>query len=185
MADQRLHRAHPVDLELRGGDGRTLTGLAVPFDAPTQIREAGRRYTEVFRRGAFARSIRERGDRIKLLANHDRRRLPIGRAELLREDAAGLYGEFRVSQTDAGDEVLALVRDGALDGLSISFEPLRDHWSTDRSEVERLEAKLVEVSAVAFPAYDGAVITGVRADSRSLPVEDAERRLGLITRSLR
>lgn len=175
---ERLCRARPVDLEVRG-DGRTIVGLAVPFDEPTVIVERGRSYTEVFRRGAFARTIAERGPaKVKLLAQHDRERLPVGRATVLREDPAGLYGEFHVSATRAGDEVLALVRDGALDALSVGFRPIRDRWSEDRSTVERLEVALAEVSVVAWPAYEGAVIHAVRGD-RSLPVQLARRQLNL------
>lgn len=157
-----INRAHQADLEVRG-DGRTVVGIAVPFDSPTHIRDASGTYTEVFRRGAFAKTIRERGDRVKFLAQHDRRSLPLGRASLLREDATGLYGEFRVSKTAAGDEALELIRDGALDAFSIGFRPVKDRWNGDRSHVERAEAGLDEVSAVAFPAYDGAAIAGVRA----------------------
>ena len=57
---ERLCRASPVDLELRG-DGRTVVGIAMPFDQPTEIREDGQTYTEVFRRGSFTKTIAERG----------------------------------------------------------------------------------------------------------------------------
>ncbi len=159
---EMIHRASHADLEVRG-DGRTVVGIAVPYDDPTFIRDSSGTYTEVFRRGAFAKTIKERGHKVKFLAQHDRRSLPLGRATLLREDATGLYGEFRVSATQTGDEALELIRDGALDALSIGFRPVRDSWNKDRSHVERTEAGLDEVSAVAFPAYDGALIAGVRA----------------------
>ena len=178
---ERLNRAHPADLEVRG-DGRTVVGIAVPFDAPAQIRDAAGNYSEVFRRGAFARTIAERGDRVKFLAQHERRSLPLGRARVLREDATGLYAEFRVSKTTAGDEALELIRDGALDALSIGFRPLRDRWSADRSSVDRLEVRLDEVSAVAFPAYDGALIAAVRSDLPHISHEAARRRLALLER---
>ena len=42
---ERLYRVSPVDLELRG-DGRTVVGIAMPFDQPTEIREDGQTYTE-------------------------------------------------------------------------------------------------------------------------------------------
>lgn len=157
-----INRAFHADLEVRG-DGRTVVGIAVPFDAPAGIRDHSGEYVEVFRRGSFARTIAERGDRVKFLAQHDRRTLPLGRAQTLREDASGLYGEFRVSKTQHGDEALELIRDGALDAFSIGFRPVRDKWNNDRSMVERTEARLDEVSAVAFPAYDGALIAGVRS----------------------
>jgi len=156
-----INRAHHADLEVRG-DGRTVVGIAVPFDAPAVIRDATGEYLEVFKRGAFAKTIADRGDRVKFLGMHDRRTFPLGRASLLREDASGLYSEFRVSKTLAGDEALELIRDGALDALSIGFRPIRDVWNRDRSMVERTEVRLDEVSAVSFPAYEGALIAGVR-----------------------
>jgi HK97 family phage prohead protease len=93
------------------------------------------------KRGSFAKSISERGpERVKTFAKHARGRLPIGRALLLREDPVGLYSELRISATEAGDEVLELVRDGTLDGLSIGFSPIKDRWYSARDMVERLEA---------------------------------------------
>lgn len=155
-----LHRTLAADLSLRG-DGRTIFGLVVPYGSETTIHEGHRTYVERFAPGAFARSIRERGDRVKLLINHDRKALPIGRAVALREDPAGLVGEFRVSQTAAGDEALALVRDGVVDSFSVGFVPVRDRQ--DNGVVVRTEAAIREASLVAFPAYEGALIAGVRS----------------------
>jgi HK97 family phage prohead protease len=159
-------RSFPADLEIRG-DGRTVVGLAAPFGVTTRIGDPMYGFDETIRRGAFARSIRERGDKIKFLAMHNYEALPIGRATLLREDPAGLYGEFRVSKTQAGDEVLELIRDGSLDGLSIGFFPLESgsKWSANRDAVELTEVKLIEVSAVTFPAFETALISGVRSAS--------------------
>jgi HK97 family phage prohead protease len=184
MSPERLYRVAAATLELRG-DGRTVAGIAVPFDQPAEIAEGHRTYTEVFRRGAFAKTIRERGPQsVKFQALHNREKLPLGRASLLREDGAGLYVELRASATRDADEVLTLIKDGALDGLSISFTPVRDRWNTQRTAVERLEAKLHEVSAVPWPAYEGARIMAVRADLAPfgpyLPVDLARRRLALI-----
>ncbi len=46
---ERLYGVSRTDLRIRGGDGRTISGIAVPYDEPTEIFEAGGRYTEVFR----------------------------------------------------------------------------------------------------------------------------------------
>lgn len=154
-------------LELRGRDGRTVVGIAAPFDSPTTIHESARgTFSEVIRRGAFARTIAERGaTKVKFLALHDSQRLPLGRATLLREDAAGLYMEARVSQTQAGDEVLELIRDGALDGLSIGFTVPSGGETFDARAATRdlTEIRLHEVSAVPWPAYADALVTGVRS----------------------
>jgi HK97 family phage prohead protease len=160
-----LYRATAADLEVRG-DGRTVYGLAVPYDAPTEVRDAGRIYRERF----DVRSFLPHGDHVPLFANHAHRSdpaaLPIGRALTLRNDARGLVGEFRVSETLAGDEALALIRDGALDAFSVGFIPdmAADEWSATRDAVVRRGARLLEVSVVAFPAYPGAVIAGLRSE---------------------
>lgn len=169
------YRATPADLEIRG-DGRTVVGIAVPYGQPAEIRSAAGSFSEQFARGAFARTIAERGpERVKFFVNHGHvaNGPPIGRATLLREDASGLYGEFRVSKTAAGDDALELIRDGALDALSVGFVPKSDAWSNDRRSVTRVEVMLREVSAVAFPAYVGAEIASVRSKVDSLLVSDA------------
>lgn len=164
-----LYRASQPDLEVRS-DGRTVHGVAVPWDTPARVNDGFGPYTETFRRGSFERTIRERGHKVKALANHDRRSLPLGRAHVVREDAAGLYTELRVSKTRAGDEALELVRDGALDAFSVGFLPVKQVDGPD-GLVERTEVRLNEVSLVAFPAYDGAAIAGVRGED--LPVSAA------------
>jgi len=151
----------PAELEVRG-DGRTLFGLAVPYNQEAEVSDGGPRYREVFRPGAFARTINAQRS-VKLLANHDRKAWPVGKASALRETPAGLVGEFRVSATTNGDEALTLVRDGVLDSFSVGFSPVK-HQTTSDGVVERTEVNLHEVSLVAFPAYAGAVIEGVRMD---------------------
>lgn len=149
------------DLDTRG-DGRTVYGVAIPFDREAKVDDGLGPYVEVIRRGAFAKTLREQTRPFKLCVNHDKlRNLPIGRAEVLREDAGGLYGEFRVSQTQAGDDALTLIRDGVVDAFSCGMIPVKDR-ETKPGLVERTELKLTEVSVVAFPAYAEALIAGVR-----------------------
>lgn len=182
MADL-LHRYTP-DLEVRSdGTGRTVHGLLVPFGQTARVDDGRGAYDERFVAGAFARTIAERGDRVKLLVNHDQRAIPVGRFTLLREDAAGLYGEARVSQTAAGEEALTAARDGLLDAFSVGFRPVRERRATDGA-VERTEVALREASLVAFPAYEGALVAGVRNAFPELSPEAALRRLDLYERTL-
>lgn len=173
--NERLHRAFAGDLAVRG-DGRTIVGLAVPYNVPARVSDGGRPYDECFAPGAFTRSIAERGDRVKLCVSHDRRSLPIGRAVSLVEQPDGLHIEARVSATRQGDEALELVRDGVVDSLSIGFRPIASR--NDRGVTVRTEARLDEVSLVSFGAYEDARITAVRsADQPRLTI--ARRRLVL------
>ena len=155
-------RAYETDLEIRkDGDGRTVVGIVVPYDVEQRIHY---NLTEVFRRGAFSRVI-PNAHRVKLLVSHDAQALPIGRATLLREDTGGLYGEFRISKGTRSDDILELVRDGALSEFSIGFQPLKDHRRPD-GVIERLAAHLAEVSLVTFGAYgQAAQVAAVRAPS--------------------
>ena len=156
------------ELEVRAeGDGRTIYGIVVPYGKEQRINA---NLTEVFMPGAFAQQTRA-AHRIKLLVNHDLK-MPIGRATLLREDPAGLYGEFRISDTNAGNEQLQLIEDGVIDHLSIGFATIKNA-TRPNGTIERQRAHLAEVSLVTFGAYgDAAAVSGVR-DVSTTPNLDA------------
>jgi HK97 family phage prohead protease len=149
------------DLEIRsGGDGRTISGIAVPYNVEQRINA---NLIEVFRPGAFDAQLNA-AHRVKFSREHMQLGgVLIGKATDLREDANGLYAEFRVSQTPAGDETLELIRDGVLTDLSIGF--MAGQNSRSKSGVtERLSARLFEVSVVLEGAYgEAAAIQAVRA----------------------
>ena len=162
MADV-LTRGFVPELEVRaaskGGDGRTIEGIAVPYGVAQRIDST---LTEQFARGAFAHQVNA-AHRVRLGREHPLMGgTVIGKAVELREDAAGLWGAFRVSETEAGDETLTLVRDGVLDELSVGFRARQDRRLKDGT-IERVKADLIEVSVVFMGAYGReAVVTGVR-----------------------
>ena len=168
-----LRRAYvAADLTIRaGGDGRTISGLVVPFGESARVSDGGRPYMEAFQRGAFTKTLAERRSPVKLLSQHDSTQ-PIGVATTLEERDAGLYGEFRVTETRHGNDQLALVRDGALDSFSVGFSPI-SHVQRDGVTV-RTEVRLREVSLVTFPAYEGAVVTGLRSLGDLADLDDDE-----------
>lgn len=172
-----LTRAFAGDLSIRS-DGRTITGIVVPYDTEARVSDGGAPYVERFQRGAFAKTIAERGDRVKLLMQHDHHD-PIGRAVTLREDKAGLYGEFRVSAVPSGDQALELVRDGVLDSFSVGFAPIKS--ARDGDVTVRTEVAMREASLVTFPAYDAARILALRAVLADLPDEQRDELLTHLT----
>jgi HK97 family phage prohead protease len=105
-----------------------------------------------------------------------------GNASLtLREDDRGLAFEATLPATRAADDILELTRSATITGASIGFRipPGGDVWSS-RGDVRQLtRIELVEVSAVALPAYDG---TEVHA--RSLAFIDNRARLRRLRREL-
>lgn len=170
-----LTRAFASELEVRSeGDGRTVEGIVVPFERSARVSDGGRPYLESFRRGAFTKTLSERGN-VKFLSQHQAGHNPLGRATMLEERADGLWGQFRVSETAAGNDALALIRDGALDSFSVGFGAVK-HVREGEVTV-RTEVKLREVSLVTFPAYEDARISAVRqiaADAGLDPEEAIE-----------
>lgn len=160
-----LYRSFVPDLEIRstakGGDGRTVDGICVPFGKAMRISSD---LTEQFARGSFNHQIKA-AHRVKFARGHlSLGGILIGRAGELRDDASGLWGSFRVSKTLTGDETLALIEDGALDELSVGFyERKGGNRTLPDGTLERTRVDLFEVAAVEFGAYgQGAKIKGVR-----------------------
>lgn len=159
--DDMLYRTFAPELEIRsGGDGRTIEGIAVPYGRPQRI---DARLVEQFRSGAFRHQFRA-VNRVKFSRDHMALGgTLIGRAVELRDDAAGLFGRWRVSATPVGDETLELVRDGALEELSIAFRERQNRRLPDGT-MERVTADLAEVAVVLEGAYgQGAVVAAIRS----------------------
>ncbi len=110
--------------------------------------------------GAFAESL-ARGAAVRMLYQHDPAE-PIGVWTDIREDARGLYVRGRLSPAVArARECAALVREGALDGLSIGFKAVEAR-TDPKTRVRRLSRiDLWEVSIVTFPMQPGARLAPV------------------------
>lgn len=173
---QVLYRSVATDLELRSkGDGRTITGIAVPYERDQRIDS---RLVERFARGAFGspQDLARAAGRVKFARDHlGRGGTVIGVTTLLRDDTSGLYGEWRVSKTPAGEETLELVRDGALTDLSIGFREGQNR-KLSGGVTERVSAELREVAVVLEGAYgEGALVAGVRAKACSCGCHEQDR----------
>lgn len=170
-----LYRGFAADLEVRsGGDGRTICGIAVPYGVSQRIDST---LTERFAFGAFRHAVRD-PSRVRFAREHVQLGgVLIGTTRVLREDRAGLYGEWYVSRTPAGDETLELVKDGALRELSIGFREGQNRRLPDGT-IERVTATLREVAVVMEGAYgELAVATGVRSAAGGTPGLDEVRRI--------
>ena len=140
-------------------DQRTVTGIAVPYDATTYRVPGG----EVVKRGAFSRSIQMRAGKIPLCRAHDPMHV-MGYSTAFTEADEGLEGSFRVNDGDLGDQLLTDVRNGYLPSMSVCFEAVRDGIVRNSAGIREVrEAKLVEVSLVGIPAYEGAAVLSVRS----------------------
>ena len=113
---------------------------------------------DVVRPGAFARAVAAGPVGVPLLWQHDAK-APIGRIESISEDACGLRVIGRLSDASgAGREAAALLRDGAVRGLSFGYR-VREAKPGFVRELRDLD--LVEVSLVTFPMQPRAKVIAV------------------------
>jgi HK97 family phage prohead protease len=148
-----------IQLRAADSDGRTLTGIAVPYSQPTDLVAGG---PEVFDPGAMTRTAQHwaaASKRLKVLRGHDMA-APCGHVTALDDTPDGLTVEIRLADTQHGRQVVEEVAEGTLDALSVGFRAIRHRVIDGVRHI--LEAQLLELSLVAVPAYPGAVLTGVR-----------------------
>jgi HK97 family phage prohead protease len=112
---------------------------------------------DLVRPGAFARAVKRGAGLVPLLWQHETRR-PIGRIEYLREDRRGLRVIGRLSAGAAGREARALLKEGAIGGLSFGYRVREAQGDKPR---ELVDVELVEVSLVTFPMQPKARVHAV------------------------
>ncbi|HEV2746688.1 MAG TPA: HK97 family phage prohead protease [Allosphingosinicella sp.] len=135
-----------------------FAGYAAVFDRPD-------RGGDVVRAGAFARAVKRGAGAVPLLWQHEARR-PIGRIEYLREDRRGLRVIGRLSAGAAGREAAALLKEGAVGGLSFGFRVrsarglAAEPWLRELTDLD-----LGEVSLVTLPMQPRARVHAVASDA--------------------
>jgi len=119
---------------------------------------------DVVAHGAFAASLRKRPpERVRMLYQHFAHE-PLGVWETIREDACGLYVKGRlVLDVTRAREVRSLLRDGALNGLSIGFRTVRATRGASHRILNEIE--LWEISVVTFPLLAGSKVTAIGGDT--------------------
>jgi HK97 family phage prohead protease len=119
---------------------------------------------DVVMRGAFDYTL-DSSNKVRFLYAHDTRQV-LGVPIELRSDDRGLYGRFKISKTQLGQDVHTLLQDKALDSFSIGYVPTDVEY--DDAGVRQLKAvDLLEVSLVALPMLDDATVTAVKDDAKA------------------
>ena len=184
-----IHRSVPVELSV-DEDGREVTAYAAVFGVPAEVRDHEGHYLENIDKGAFTRAInraKPQGGRdywlTSVFYNHgmtlygtpsERFSAPIGMTRHIEADSRGLLTVTRYSETSLGDEILQLVRDGAIKAQSFTGQIVRSDPNLRRGQthrptggklptVTRLELGLKEYGPTPVPVYSDAEIVGVRS----------------------
>jgi HK97 family phage prohead protease len=110
---------------------------------------------DVVLKGAFAGA----GQQVPLLWQHDSKE-PVGFVERLVEDGRGLRIVARVVASGRGADAAALLRAGAIDGLSFGYRVKAARPDRLRGVRELAAVELVEVSLVTFPMQPLARVLG-------------------------
>ena len=163
-----MHEYKTVGLDITALDtaGRTVEGYAAVFGNL----DLG---ADVIHPGAFSKTLAERGNRVVFLWQHDTAE-PLGKLLELREDARGLFFKAVISDTARGRDALALLRDGAISGMSIGYDAIQggvDFSKTaDGVTIRNLrELRLWEISLVSLPMNEAAGVTALKERAPTEP----------------
>jgi HK97 family phage prohead protease len=124
-------------------------------------------YNEIVAPGAFTESLKAwaaKNKLPKLLWQHISSQ-PIGVYTKVLEDDKGLYveGQLLIADVRQAAEAYALMKAGAIDGLSIGYMPTKWEYDEETDQRTLTQIDLWEVSPVTFPACPDAMIDSVKA----------------------
>lgn len=139
------------------GNNVIISGYASVFNVADQ-------HNDVILEGAFA--LVGNNLNIKFLWQHDFSK-PIGIIQSVEEDTYGLKIEAAINgKIEAGKEAIELIRQGAVDGLSVGFNIETSNYNNLNQRVIT-KAKLMEISVVTFPANFHAKIYHISNDDNN------------------
>jgi uncharacterized protein len=180
--DKTEQRELMENLELRENeDGtKTLSGYAVKWEKKSHVLGYYYKFREQFQKGAFADSLKN--DDQRFLWSHDTSKV-LGRTKnntlRLMEDGIGLRFEIDLPDTTLGDDTYKSIKRGDVDGVSFGFRAEDDDLVEPDDDIPIRtvkKAKLLEVSAVAFPAYPDSEVSARGYDPMKQHAEELELR---------
>lgn len=128
--------------------------------------------------GAFADSLnawRAKGKMPRMLWQHSTR-TPIGVWTDMQEDNFGLFVRGRLTKgVQVADEALLLMKDGALDGLSIGFDTVDDEYDQNMNVRKVSKVNLWEVSLVSLGMNPEATVTNVKSADEIHTIREFEK----------
>lgn len=152
---------------------------------------------DIIRRGAFKKSIQERGPgsssnrKIAFLRHHNWE-MPIGKFLELAEDEKGLYAVGELGNSTLGSDALADYQDGIIKEHSIGFQYVSDkmRWVEDETKpsggyFEITEVKLWEGSAVTFGANEFTNVVDVaKSEGKTETAEKISNQIDIVAKAI-
>ena len=117
---------------------------------------------DIIRPGAYAKTIKENGDRVRYIYQHNMAQ-PLGKMRMLEEDDKGLLFEAEIAKTTLGNDVMELMKLGVITENSVGILPMQKEFKGDYREIP--DVTLYEVSAVTLAANDQAKIMDVKGSA--------------------
>lgn len=177
------HKTVPISLSLKAlSDQGEFEGYALTYGNTDQ---GG----DICLKGCATNSLRKRPpNKVKMLLGHDSS-IIIGKWIDFIDDDKGLLGKGRLFlNIQKGRETYELLKEDAIDGLSIGYRTIKDKWDSDRQALLLEEIDVREVSVVPFPMNEQAIVTSVKSFSEAIDgfrtLSDAERFLREVERPL-
>lgn len=145
-----------INFEIKAVDEETgvFEGYAATFSNKPDS------YGDIIDPGAFKKSLKEGGKRVKILWNHNVLE-PIGKPQEMAEDENGLKVKGKLSLgVQRAREVLSLMKDKVITEMSIGYDTMKDEVKDGIRHLK--EVRLWDVSPVAFAANPEALIMAVK-----------------------
>lgn len=193
--DYFLQRGFNAEFRAAGSDesesGHIVEGLAAVYEQETRIADFFGEFIEVIRKGAFDET--DFTD-VRLLVNHDMNGIALARSRhnnksdkpntmqlSVDEEGVKIKADLDTENNEQARALYSAISRGDMDGMSFCFFVSEDNqrW-TKKDGVEMREIlkvdKVIEVSAVNFPAYAGTIINSRSLDSDKRALENARKK---------
>lgn len=120
-------------------------------------------HKDIIKQGAFKSSLEKKNSNDVAMLWQHKSDTPIGVWESIYEDQHGLRMKGRIiTESDQGRNAYALIKGGAVKGLSIGYRVYKDGASWKKTHRELKSLDLMEVSIVTMPSNEQALVTGVK-----------------------